>query len=86
VVRTPSGRTDVALQDHVTGDGDLLVVGAATSRWWGGGTVRGCVRGAGCPVVVVPPPAMARAGRVSGRRIAREVAVELARMRPGGDR
>ena len=82
VVRTPSGRTDLALQDYVTSDGDLLVVGAATSRWWGSGTIRGCVRGAECPVIVVPPPAMARTGRLSGRRIAREAAAELTQMRP----
>ncbi|WP_433294253.1 universal stress protein [Actinoplanes sp. CA-030573] len=82
IVRTPSGRTDVALHHYLTDGGDLLVVGAAARRWWSGGTVRRCVRGAGCPVIVVPAPDLARTGRFSARRIAREAAAELSRTGP----
>jgi nucleotide-binding universal stress UspA family protein len=77
VARTPSGRVDTVLKDGVTSPQDLIVIGAA-ARWWASsGVVRGCVRAAGCPVVVVPPPELARAvggGRLSARRMAREAA------------
>ncbi|GLY02935.1 universal stress protein [Actinoplanes sp. NBRC 101535] len=80
VVSTPAGAPGTALMDAVSGPGDLLVVGAG-SRWWGGGVARLLVRRAPCPVLVVPPPALAR---VPGRRLVREVAGELARMAPRG--
>lgn len=86
VVRAPTGRIDTVLKDHITGPADLLVIGAARRSWLSGATVRGCARGAGCPVVVVPPPELARAvgGRMSARRMAREAAASLAQNRwPG---
>jgi nucleotide-binding universal stress UspA family protein len=83
VGRTPSGRVDTVLKDAITSPQDLLVIGGS-ARWWASsGIVRGCVRAAGCPVVVVPPPELARAvgGRVSARRMAREAAESLAQNR-----
>jgi nucleotide-binding universal stress UspA family protein len=56
-------------------DDDLLVVGASTRRRFrGAGVGRGCVRSASCPVVVVPPPALARSGttRALARQLSRE--------------
>jgi nucleotide-binding universal stress UspA family protein len=68
-----SGRADVALKASASGDADLLVVGAPASRWWHSRVVRGCTRGAPCPVIVVPPPELARALRwVSLRRLVRK--------------
>jgi nucleotide-binding universal stress UspA family protein len=53
-------------------DGDLIVVAASSRRWlpWLGVDAR-CLRRAGCPVVVVPAPALARAG--SARALARKL-------------
>jgi nucleotide-binding universal stress UspA family protein len=71
-VEVLSGRADIALKESASDDADLLVVGAPASRWWSGRIVRGCTRGAPCPVIVVPPPELARAlRRVSLRRLVR---------------
>ena len=66
------GRADIALKEAACDDADLLVVGAPASRWGHSRIVRGCTRGAPCPVIVVPPPELARAlGWVSLRRLVR---------------
>ncbi|MFF5082823.1 universal stress protein [Actinoplanes sp. NPDC000266] len=69
MVRVPSGSAAAALRHYVTDPDDLIVVGAPSSRWWGGSTVRRCARTAPCPVIVVPPPALAR---IPSRRLAQE--------------
>jgi hypothetical protein len=64
---------------QATNDGDLLVVGASSRRRWAGPlfTVAGqCVRLASCPIVVVPPPALAREGSVRALRRAIRRAAE----------
>ncbi len=68
------GRTDLVLTDVAGGGHDLLVIGGRIGRRLGW-VVRGCMRGARCPVVVVPPPELARAagGRLSVRQVLREV-------------
>lgn len=68
-----SGRVDIALKQAVR-DTDMLVLGAPASRWCHSRVVRGCTRDARCPVIVVPPPELARALRWSSlRRLVREV-------------
>lgn len=68
-----------ALVEYACRDGDLLVLGAPRrGRWrrlWGGSTVRGCLARAGCPVLVVPPPPLARRG--SPRALLRELRREI---------
>ena len=71
IVRTPPGGAGPALAGFATDADDLIVVGAPRTRWW----KRPVVRDALCPVVTVPPPALAR---ISGRRLAREAATALA--------
>jgi nucleotide-binding universal stress UspA family protein len=72
-VAGPSGRADVALTETVS-DVDILVLGAPASRWHHSGVVRACTRAARCPVIVVPPPELARTvRRTSLRRLVREV-------------
>jgi nucleotide-binding universal stress UspA family protein len=67
------GRADIALKESASDDTDLLVVGAPASRWGHSRVVRGCTRGAPCPVIVVPPPELARELRwVSLRRLVRK--------------
>jgi len=64
-----------ALIGYAHGDDDLLVVGASVRRWPRGDRVaRTCLRRAPCPVVVVPAPALARAGR--GRAVRRQLCRE----------
>lgn len=60
VVVTAAGRPAPVLKELANRDSDLLVVGAAASRWWPGATVAGCTRAAVCPVIVVPAPELAR--------------------------
>ncbi len=69
VVRTPQGPAGVVLRDYLAGPDDLLVLGAPQSRWWGGRVLRAVTRGAVCPVIVVPPPELAR---VPARGLLRE--------------
>ncbi|MPZ26257.1 MAG: universal stress protein [Micromonosporaceae bacterium] len=76
------------LVDYACRNDDLLVVGAARrSRWrrpWGGSTVRCCVTRAVCPVLVVPPPPLARGG--SPRALLRELRREIDELAgPGPD-
>ncbi|WP_433833530.1 universal stress protein [Actinoplanes sp. CA-015351] len=70
IIRTPPGGPGAALTSCVTAVDDLIVVGAPGSRWWS----RPVVRDALCPVVTVPPPALAR---ISGRRLVREATAAL---------
>lgn len=75
-----AGPVDAVLKSCVDSPHDLLVIGAARHRWFSGGVVRRCARDAGCPVVVVPPPELARVvgGRLAARRMVREAAASLA--------
>ncbi|HKA98543.1 MAG TPA: universal stress protein [Streptosporangiaceae bacterium] len=56
--------TEPALVEVAHGDRDLLVVGAGRhgrlARAWHGRVSRYCVACARCPVLTVPPPALAR--------------------------
>jgi nucleotide-binding universal stress UspA family protein len=80
-VAAPSGRADVALKEAAASDADLLVVGAPANRWRHSWVVRGCTRDASCPVIVVPPPELARALRhESIRGLVRRV---IQQQRPG---
>ena len=58
------GAPGQALVGFADRDGDLLVVGDGQRhgwrRVWSGSVARTCVRRASCPVLVVPPPALAR--------------------------
>ncbi|GIF25501.1 nucleotide-binding universal stress UspA family protein [Actinoplanes tereljensis] len=83
VIRVPRGLAATALRDYAHPH-DLLVLGAGRSRWLGGPVVRAAVRGAPCPVIVVPPPELTLHGRRAGRRLHREVSDALSRLpRPG---
>jgi nucleotide-binding universal stress UspA family protein len=68
-----AGRALVAFADRAD---DLLVVGdsqrAGLARLRSGRVARYCTRHAVCPVLVVPPPALARIGRISARELTRE--------------
>jgi nucleotide-binding universal stress UspA family protein len=75
VVRTPNANTARALKDYVATPADLLVLGASDRLL--SSVPRSCTRGAICPVIVVPPPEMAREGRRAARVLAREVAEAL---------
>jgi nucleotide-binding universal stress UspA family protein len=75
VVRTPNADPATALVDAVSQPGDLLVLGASTRRL--GSIPRACVRGAACPVIVVPAPEMARLSRRAARSLTRETAEAL---------
>jgi nucleotide-binding universal stress UspA family protein len=70
------GQTGPTLVDQVEQDDDLIVVGTPDRgrRWSTIGVTQYCRRHAGCPVLVVPPPRMARLGRPAGlaRRTRRE--------------
>jgi nucleotide-binding universal stress UspA family protein len=67
------GRTDQVLTEIAADPGDLIIVGGRGSRWpsW---PVRTCLHHAACPVVVVPPPEIARTARPAtlARRLLRE--------------
>lgn len=73
------GRADRVLGAAATRSEDLLVLGACTRggfrAWIHSGTLRRCVHAVACPVVVVPPPAMARDG--SAARLGREMVSEV---------
>jgi len=84
VAGAPPGRTLVGL---VRAETDLLVVGRSRSRiglfgagLFGASVAEYCIRHAECPVLVVPPPELARElGRQASlhRRIDRALATEL---------
>ena len=63
------GPVPSTLMGYAYRDDDLLVLGASRHRWRGVG--RTCLRMATCPVVVIPAPALARAG--SPRSLARQL-------------
>jgi nucleotide-binding universal stress UspA family protein len=68
-----------ALVDYACREGDLLVIGAGRHglpwRLRGSPVVRYCLRRAACPVLVVPPPPLTRAG--SPRALLRELRREI---------
>jgi nucleotide-binding universal stress UspA family protein len=65
-------------------DDDLLVLGSGhrTRRGSGSRTVRYCVAWAACPVLVIPPPQLART--VSQRALLRELRREIEGLTRGG--
>lgn len=68
------GAPGPALVEFADRDEDLLVVGdaqrAGIRRLGSGAVARHCIRRAGCPVLVVPPPTLSRLG---GRELVRAV-------------
>lgn len=74
-----AGPAGVTLTEQVSGD-DLLVLGGGRRRRWQrlSQTVRYCLAHAACPVLVVPPPALALAG--SPRALRRELLRDLDRL------
>ncbi|HTJ38512.1 MAG TPA: universal stress protein [Dactylosporangium sp.] len=75
-VAAPYGRADHVLTATADGEDDLLVLGGRGGFWrrpsW---IVRGCIGAARCPVIVVPPPAMAsETGPLALRSLFRAVA------------
>jgi nucleotide-binding universal stress UspA family protein len=73
------GQADKVLRAIATQPDDLVIVGACTRRGLlarvHGATLRRCLRALACPVVVIPPPAMARDG--SAERLGRELVSEV---------
>jgi Universal stress protein family len=73
IMAASAGRLEIVLAETAADPRDLLVVGGRSSRWpsW---PVRACMFRATCPVVVVPPPEIARAARPAtlARRLLRE--------------
>lgn len=67
------------LSEYACRDDDLLVLGAGRRGWlrrpWGSKVVRYCLARACCPVLVVPPPPLARSGstRMLVRRLRRDL-------------
>lgn len=67
------------LSEYACRDADLLVLGSGRRgrlrRPWGSRVVRYCLARAGCPVLVVPPPPLARSGstRTLVRRLRRDI-------------
>jgi nucleotide-binding universal stress UspA family protein len=80
--RMPPGTPGEVLVRLVENDGDLIVVGTSRRLRLGGGVGGYCARHATCPVVIVPPPAMA--GRAQTRRITRSLRRELDRLSAEG--
>jgi nucleotide-binding universal stress UspA family protein len=76
-----------ALIEYAYLEDDLIVVGASSRRWGSRRGVGGtCLRSALCPVVVVPPPVLARSSslRALSRQLSRETEEYVsARERPG---
>ncbi|QSB16515.1 universal stress protein [Natronosporangium hydrolyticum] len=74
------------LVEYACRAGDLLVIGAGHRSWWrrprGSPVVRYCLRRASCPVLVVPPPPLTRAG--SPRSLLRQLRRELDQLTDGG--
>jgi nucleotide-binding universal stress UspA family protein len=76
------------LASHAYHSGDLLVVGACAHRRphpWRTSMARYLSRYADCPVLVVPPPALARAGRPRALAKALRREVEAYSQTLGGD-
>jgi nucleotide-binding universal stress UspA family protein len=74
------------LVEYACRDGDLLVIGAGRRRfpfrWRASPVARYCLRHAACPVLVVPPPPLTRAG--SPRALLRELRREIDQLADGG--
>lgn len=75
VVPDPPGPV---LVEYACRDRDLLVIGAGRgrfARWRASPVVRYCVRHATCPLLVVPPPPLTRAGSPKAliRQLRREI-------------
>jgi nucleotide-binding universal stress UspA family protein len=70
------GVTGAALVGAADRPADLLVIGGSGThrmpRPWSGAVARHCARHAVCPIVIVPPPALARTARTG--RLARDTA------------
>lgn len=81
LVADSAGAVLVRLADH---DEDLLVIGAGRRRPWRrlSRTTRYCLARAVCPVLVVPPPPLARAG--SQRALMRQLRREIEHLAGGG--
>jgi hypothetical protein len=74
-VAVREARVDWALVEVADQPDDLLVVGRRSGPVRLNWLVRGCLRRAVCPLVVVPPPPLASVrGRRAVRRLMREVA------------
>ena len=75
------GPVDLVLRAAADRPDDLVVVGACTRRRLGalthGATLRRTLRSAICPVVIIPPPVMARLG--STTRLGRHAIAEVER-------
>jgi nucleotide-binding universal stress UspA family protein len=63
------GLTGAELTGVANRPADVLVIGGSgthrLTRPWSGAVARYCARHATCPVVIVPPPALARCGRAA---------------------
>lgn len=79
----PAGAALVRVADHAD---DLLVIGGSARRRWlrAAPVAAYCATRAGCPVVIVPPPALARAGRAA--RLARATVRDVERHVSGAGR
>jgi nucleotide-binding universal stress UspA family protein len=76
-IETPNARTEHALIAAANNIADVLVLGGHLWRRRPGRLIRYCLRHAGCPVVIVPPPDFARIG---GRTAARGLLGEIGRL------
>jgi nucleotide-binding universal stress UspA family protein len=85
VLAGPAGSALVSVADR---ESDLLIIGGCGARRWGrlrtAATARFCARHAVCPVVIVPPTALARSGQADrlARHTARDVEDYLESQRP----
>lgn len=85
VLAGPAGSALVSVADR---ESDLLIIGGCGARRWGrlrtAATARFCARHSVCPVVIVPPTALARSGQADrlARHTARDVEDYLDRQHP----
>ena len=81
----PAGSALVSVADR---ESDLLIIGGCGARRWGrlrtAATARFCARHSVCPVVIVPPTALARSGQADrlAQHTTRDVEDYLERQRP----
>jgi nucleotide-binding universal stress UspA family protein len=81
----PAGSALVSVANR---ESDLLIIGGCGARRWGrlrtAATARFCARHSVCPVVIVPPTALARSGQADrlARHTARDIEDYLERQRP----
>jgi nucleotide-binding universal stress UspA family protein len=80
-VQVEVGPVELVLRAAADRPDDLVVIGACTRRRLGalthGARLRRTLRSALCPVVIIPPPAMARLG--SAARLGRDAVAEVQR-------